>query len=525
MARIAFILLCHRDADAIIRQARQLTAAGDCLTVHFDGRAKASEYAKLHAALGQDPNIALVRRRVRCGWGEWSLVRATLRAATLAMHRFPNATHFYMISGDCMPIKTAAQIQTYLDENDADFIECVDYFDGNWIKTGMKEERLIYRHFFNERSQARLFYTSMKAQERLKLRRKPPGDLRMRIGSQWWCLRRKTLTAVLNFAHKRRDVTRFFATTWIPDETFFQTIVPHLVPEPEVRSRPLTFLLFSDYGMPVCFYNDHHDMLLGQEQLFARKISPEARELKDRLASLFVQKDVPLPSSGDGRALFHFLAGRGRVGRRFAPRMWQAGATLGRERELMIVICKKWHVAKRLLDRIRQHTNVPALDYLFNEADAPLPDLGGLETDLNKRNRHRRAVMRLLFDHFETDRMIICSDPVEFELLRDFAADRCVTRFLEIDCTFSDEDLAGHATRIGLAREDNDTETLGPLLTTLRNDITFETERIRDAALPNYSRIHENTHPDDAAQALAGFLTVPLETARDITPTPTLFTD
>ncbi len=30
---------------------------------------------------------------------------------------------------------------------------------------------------------------------------------------------------------------RFFRTTWIPDETFFQTIVRHLVPEAEIRSR------------------------------------------------------------------------------------------------------------------------------------------------------------------------------------------------------------------------------------------------------------------------------------------------
>ena len=30
---------------------------------------------------------------------------------------------------------------------------------------------------------------------------------------------------------------RFFRTTWIPDETFFQTLVRHLVPEPRDPSR------------------------------------------------------------------------------------------------------------------------------------------------------------------------------------------------------------------------------------------------------------------------------------------------
>ena len=41
----------------------------------------------------------------------------------------------------------------------------------------------------------------------------------------------------------------------------------------------------------------------------------------------------------------------------------------------MIIVCKKWHVAKRLLSRIRQVTNVPTIEYLFNEEDTPLPDL------------------------------------------------------------------------------------------------------------------------------------------------------
>jgi hypothetical protein len=38
MAKIAFILLCHKDPDGIIAQARRLTAAGDAIAIHFDAR-------------------------------------------------------------------------------------------------------------------------------------------------------------------------------------------------------------------------------------------------------------------------------------------------------------------------------------------------------------------------------------------------------------------------------------------------------------------------------------------------------
>jgi len=276
MATIAFILLCHKDRGAITAQAERLTAAGDKVSIHFDARAPASEYEALRAGLADNPNVAFAKTRVKCGWGEWSLVAATLSAMRTAAEVFSDATHFYLLSGDCMPIKSAQYVHSHLDARDVDIIESFDFFESGWIKTGYRDERLVYRHLFNERSQPKRYYASIKAQQALGLTRKVPADLRMMIGSQWWCLRRQSVKTILKFIDQRKDIARFFRTTWIPDETFFQTLVRHLIPEVEIDCRTPTFLMFSDYGMPVNFHNDHFDLLLGQDFLFARKISPEA---------------------------------------------------------------------------------------------------------------------------------------------------------------------------------------------------------------------------------------------------------
>ncbi|MEM8577570.1 MAG: DUF5928 domain-containing protein [Pseudomonadota bacterium] len=525
MAKIAYILLCHKDPAAIIKQAQRLTAAGDYMSIHFDASADADAYAQIRLALKDNPNVTYAHRRIKCGWGEWSLVQATLYAVESAVEAFPRATHFYMLSGDCMAIKSAEYTHQFLDNNDADFIESFDYFESDWIKTGMKEERLIYRHFFNERTQKWRFYTSFHLQQRFGLTREIPADIQVMIGSQWWCLRRRTIEWVLDFTRQRKDVMRFFRTTWIPDETFFQTVVRHVVPESEIRTRTLTFLMFTDYGMPVTFYDDHYDLLLSQDFLFARKISPEARELKRRLGLLYAAEGVQFQISNEGRSLFKFLTGRGRIGRRFATRFWEAESTLGRERELMIVICKKWHVAKRLLERIRQVTNVPAIEYLFNEEDTPLPDLGGIQKTLGKRARHRRALMRMLFDYFETDRLIVCMDPGEMDLLQDFASDRSVTRMLEVECGFSDDYLIGHAMRVGLAGEQTGAETLERLIPTIRGDIHFESDQIRDADFEHLSRMREAAEVDDNAKALAKFLSIGPDQARQIADADYLFAD
>ncbi len=525
MAKIAFILLCHKDPDAIIAQAKRLTAAGDFLAIHFDASASAAAFDQIKTALDRNPSVTFATKRIKCGWGEWSLVQATLHAVEAAVTAFPAASHFYMVSGDCMPIKSAEYLHDMLDAADVDYIESFDYFASNWIKTGFREERLIYRHWFNERTQKALFYGSFNLQKRLGITRKIPADLSMMIGSQWWCLRRRTIEAVLAFVKERRDVMRFFRTTWIPDETFFQTIVRHLVPGTEIQSRTLTFLMFTDYGMPATFYNDHYDLLLGQDAVFARKISPDATELKSRLGDLFASGRRDFVISDEGRNLFAFLTGRGRIGRRFATRFWERDATLGRDRSLKIIACKKWHVAKRLVAAIRQKTNMPALEFLFDEEATDLPDLGGAEKTLEKRNRHRRALIRMLFDQFERDEMVICLDPRNFDLIQDLLSDRAQVKLLEIACSFSDDYLEGHAKRIGLATDDSPPDTIARLIPTLRNDISYESERIRDAGFAGFDRILDTAEPDTNAAVLGRFLNVSADVAQDLAQTPHLFVD
>ena len=120
MARIAFILLCHKDPEAIIAQAQRLTAVGDYMAIHFDARASENQYRMIRDALRDNPNVTFAKRRIKCGWGAWSLVQATLNAVQAAVQAFPRATHFYMLSGDCMAIKSAEYAHDFLDADDVD---------------------------------------------------------------------------------------------------------------------------------------------------------------------------------------------------------------------------------------------------------------------------------------------------------------------------------------------------------------------------------------------------------------------
>ena len=87
MVKIAYILLCHKDPSSIVQQANGLTSAGDFISIHFDSNAPAEDFKQIKQMLGDNPNVTFAKR-IKCGWGEWSLVQASINAIKAAEEFF-----------------------------------------------------------------------------------------------------------------------------------------------------------------------------------------------------------------------------------------------------------------------------------------------------------------------------------------------------------------------------------------------------------------------------------------------------
>lgn len=505
--KIAFLLLCHKNAPGVIEQARALLAAGDVVAIHFDRNGSEAEFVAIRAALAAEPCVTFARR-VACGWGEFSLCQASLNLLEAARGAFDGVTHYYLLSGDCLPTKPAVALHAALSRHDRDFIEVADFLDSDWIKTGLKAERLIYRHVFNERTQRRLFYGAMALQKRLGLARRTPPGLRVKIGSQWWLLRAATVERMLAFLKARPDVKRFFRTTWIPDETMFQTIAFRCAPLEEIVPRAPTTLIFSDYGMPVTFHRDHETLLAAEPGFFARKITNRDPGFRQALLDRYRLDEPAAPVSAPERlpALYAYLAGRGRIGRRRGPSFWRRSATLDDGKEVLLIAAKKWHVGRHAAEAVARAAGFPALGYVFDE-DAPLPfDLGGIASGKDKRGRHRRACLGLMFDALGVSRLGLCVDPSRDDVVRDFASTECRVRVLLIDTPFSDAELEDHARRVGLLGDRADEAARRALVAALRAEFAEEGARLRAATPRTASLLAPGMGREEKAVAVARFL-------------------
>lgn len=295
MLRIAFIILAHETADPVVGLARALIDGDpDCqVVIHYDRNSPDAEFRKLQDAANDTPRLYLVAERVSCPWGQFGLVDAVVRAMRyIRVHDLP-CDREMLISSSCWPVRPLAQLKRYLAERpEIEFIQCEDE---SWIVDGLREERYQYRYWFNFKAHKLVFDNAFRLQRSLRLRRRFPAGLVPRFGSQWWCLTRTTCNAILDYIDTNPRVYDFFRAVWIPDEMCIQTLVNHLAPLAAIAGHTLTYAEFSHKGKPLVLYDDHTSYLAGINFFFARKISGEARTLKEALAVRAAEPDDGAP--------------------------------------------------------------------------------------------------------------------------------------------------------------------------------------------------------------------------------------
>jgi len=273
---VGFVMMAHAALDRTAQVALHLADQGCPVVIHVDKRADPDAFFDLVRRVSGQPRIHLAPR-IACDWGRFSLVEASRSASAYLLAHAPEVRHVYLISGACLPIRPVSELIAHLDAHpDTDFIESVTIEDVTWTKGGLSEERFTLTFPFAWKRQRRLFDLWVEAQRRVGFRRKTPDGIKPHMGSQWWCLTRKTLEGILGDPEAPR-FDRFFSRVWIPDESYYATLVRRHARH--IESRSLTLAKFDFQGKPHLFYDDHLPLLQGNPAFFARKIWPGARKL------------------------------------------------------------------------------------------------------------------------------------------------------------------------------------------------------------------------------------------------------
>ncbi|NNF24269.1 MAG: glycosyl transferase [Rhodobacteraceae bacterium] len=329
---VGIVMLVHEPLTRAVEVARHWAEAGCPIVIHVDSQVRPKAHKWFVGALSEFDDIRFCARH-RCEWGTWSLVAASQTASQMMLHEFPDVRHVYLASGSCLPLRPVEELRAYLAENPrTNFIESVTTKDVPWTIGGLDNERFTFSFPFSWKRQRFLFDRYVALQRLLGATRRLPDGLVPHLGSQWWCLTRQTLSAILDDPN-RAMYERYFRKVWIPDESYYQSLVR--LYSDKVESRSLTLSKFDFQGKPHIFYDDHLQLLRRSDCFVARKIWPHA----DRLYESFLNdptttKNRAEPSPGKIDRVFAKAVDkrtRGRAGlvmqSRFPNWDWENGRT------------------------------------------------------------------------------------------------------------------------------------------------------------------------------------------------------
>ncbi len=331
---VGVVMLVHTAFERAEQLARHWVDGGCPVVIHVDKTVDNAKYDRFVAALA-DLNQVKFCRRHRCEWGTWGLVAGTQSASELMLKSFLQVRHVFLASGACMPLRPVRELVRYLDSRPrTDFIESATTSDVPWTVGGLDHERFTLRFPFSWRKNRYLFDRYVAVQRLFGFRRRIPEGIVPHMGSQWWCLTRQTLSAILQDPD-RPLYDKYFSKVWIPDESYFQTLAR--VYSVNIESRSLTLSKFDFQGKPHIFYDDHLQLLRRSDCFVARKVWPRA----DRLYQAFLIDDAATmkgaePNPGKIDRIFSKAVDRRTKGRpglymqsRWPNKDWENGITSG----------------------------------------------------------------------------------------------------------------------------------------------------------------------------------------------------
>jgi hypothetical protein len=229
--RIAALIQPYHRPDLLDHLVDRLSSELWQIYIHLDKKSDASQFAHFI------PRVRSFQSLYRVNWGSFSHVLASLHLMRLALEDQSN-THFYLMSGQCFPVKTDQQIAAILEAEAGNFISVVQM--PVWHKP---MHRLNRWHFHDARAigidNAILRKITRKIFSGLPDRNvdKMLRGMKPHAGSVWWLLNRDAVSSILRFINDNSWYLNAFRWSLIPEEMFFQTLIVNLEIRPD-RASP-----------------------------------------------------------------------------------------------------------------------------------------------------------------------------------------------------------------------------------------------------------------------------------------------
>jgi hypothetical protein len=235
--KIAYLIIAHNNPKHLQRLINALSSESSAFFVHIGHESNMDDFSGINGK-----NVYFCENRIRCYWGDFSIVRTVLMLIQTAFTDDRHFNYFLLLSGTDYPVQPTSYIETFFRRhNGTEFIDVVQMPNEEegrliWRLTSYKPEpnglrtARILRRMLVKTGLIPRCAPSPFAPEAITLY----GERNYKAhlcgltpygGHAWWALSREACNYILNFVDENPRIVNFFKHTHIPDESFFQTIL------------------------------------------------------------------------------------------------------------------------------------------------------------------------------------------------------------------------------------------------------------------------------------------------------------
>ncbi len=279
MVRIAFLLLCHKNAEQVNALIRRLSSENRDFYVHVD--AKSSIYNDINWS----DKVFPIQNRVAVQWGDVTMCNAEVALMKAAVESGKQYDYYWLISGQDYPIKTNSEIDdflsarpnvSYININDKASTSHTDKLKRNEIWYPKNKKSIILRIFIK-------LYEKISGEHRTYslFKRKNTLGLEFRFGAQWFCLNSDCMHYVYEYIDSHPQLMIFFNHSVVPDECFVQTVIANSEFFDTVHPM-LTYVDWSEgKASPKILNEQDFEKLKNSKKLLARKFEEIPVNIKE----------------------------------------------------------------------------------------------------------------------------------------------------------------------------------------------------------------------------------------------------
>lgn len=293
-----YLILAHKNPKQLSRMIKALNDGSSSFFIHLDSKTAIEPFTELL----QKERVFFIKKRVRCVWGDFSIVQATINLME-EVAKYKKKGYFILMSGQDYPIQSQKYIDDFLENNKGyDFIE-VEPLEKKW-KHKMVKDKLEHYHILhseergNSNCYAPFFHCSLfqkirtlthLAKGRISFSNfKKLCSLPKRVspfkhqyaGSQFWTFSERTFYSVLDYIQKNKAILEtYYKYTSSPDEVYFHSILINLqqaIPDIKLKEQ-ITYVNYFRKNNTF-IKEDAQNIISQKEKLFARKFDTEINE-------------------------------------------------------------------------------------------------------------------------------------------------------------------------------------------------------------------------------------------------------